>query len=198
MIGNNHNLLRVSRRTLVAVALGWGLSCPASAISVIAAPRDASIADLTGVIVADGVVADRLAGQARSLLTLGVSPGNVVQALLTAGYGTFDVVRDVMVQGVLAAVGIQADALVREVAFRVFFVQGPTVRVIVHDAVLAARQILLDLGKLPAYGEGTRFFRTGVALEVLIDEALAAAVAAGTDGQTWQVETAPGGEASRR
>ena len=122
-----------------------------------------------------------------------------MQALLVAGYGTFDVVRDVLVQGVLAApasvtgdaIQIHADALLREVVTRVFFLQGPSVRGIVRDAVLAARQMLIELRKLPRDLDDTSLLR-------LLTMAEAAAIAARAEGLTWQSETAPGGEASAR
>jgi hypothetical protein len=189
-------LRRLARHILVALALGSGLSSPAFALTV---PTGASVADLTAAVAADGLGADRLAGQAKALLTQGVSAGDAVQALLAAGYGTFDVVRDVLVQGVLAApadvtgdaIQIAADALLREVATRVFFVQGPSVRGIVRDAVLAARQILTELGKLPRDGDDA-------SLDRLLNMSEAAAAAARAEGLTWQSETAPGGEASAR
>jgi hypothetical protein len=145
------------------------------------------------------VGADRLAGQAKSLLTQGASGGDALQALLVAGYGTFDVVRDILVQGVLAApasvtgdaIQVYSDALLREVVTRVFFLQGPSVRGIVRDAVLAARQKLIELGKLPRDGDDTSLLR-------LLTMAEAAAIAARAEGLTWQSETAPGGEASKR
>jgi hypothetical protein len=162
-------------------------------------PTDASVADLTAALVADGLGPDRLAGQAKSLLSQGVSAGDVVQALLLAGYGTFGVVRDVLVQGVLAtpssvpgdAIQIAADALLREVATRVFFVQGPSVRGIVRDAVLAARQMLIEFGKLPRDVDDA-------SLDRLLTMSEAEAIAARAEGLTWQSETAPGGEASAR
>jgi hypothetical protein len=189
-------LRRLARHILVALALGSGLSSPAFALTV---PAGAGVADLAAAVAADGLGADRLAGQAKSLLTQGVSAGDAVQALLAAGYGTFDVVRDVLVQGVLAApadvtgdaIQIAADALLREVATRVFFVQGPSVRGIVRDAVLAARQILIELGKLPRGGDDA-------SLDRLLNMSEAEAAAARAEGLTWQSETAPGGEASAR
>lgn len=189
-------LRRLARHIVVASALGWVLSSPASALTV---PTGASVADLAGAVVADGVGADRLAGQAKSLLTQGASAGDALQALLVAGYGTFDVVRDVLVQGVLAApasvtgdaIQIHSDALLREVVTRVFFLQGPSVRGIVRDAVLAARQMLIELRKLPRDLDDTSLLR-------LLTMAEAAAIAARAEGLTWQSETAPGGEASAR
>jgi hypothetical protein len=188
---------RLARHIVVAFALGWGLSSPASALTV---PTGASVADLAAAVAADGLGADRLAGQAKSLLTQGVSAGDVVQALLVAGYGTVDVVREVLVQGVLAmpetvtgaAIQIAADALLREVATRVFFLQGPSVLGIVREAVLAARERLIEIGKLPRDGDDA-------SLDRLLTMSQAAAAAAAAEGLTWQGATsAGGGEASAR
>jgi hypothetical protein len=148
-------LPRSLRHILVALALGWGLSSPASALTV---PTGASVADLAAAVVADGLGADRLAGQAKSLLSQGVSAGDAVQALLIAGYGTFDVVEGVVVQGVVRdaskftgdARQIAADDLVREVAARVFFVQGSLVRALVREAVIAAGEDLSALNAAAA------------------------------------------------
>jgi hypothetical protein len=82
----------------------------------------------------------------------------VVQALLVAGYGTFDVVEGVVVQGVVRdaskftgdARQIAADDLVREVAARVFFVQGSLVRALVREAGIAAGEDLSALNAAAA------------------------------------------------
>jgi len=148
-------LRRLLRHILVAFALGWGLSSSASALTV---PTGASVADLAAAVVADGLGADRLAGQAKSLLSQGVSAGDAVQALLIAGYGTFDVVKGVVVQGVVRDTGkftgdarqIAADDLVREVAARVFFVQGSLVRAQVREAVITAGEDLSALNAAAA------------------------------------------------
>ncbi|HSQ07778.1 MAG TPA: hypothetical protein VLM84_08830, partial [Chromatiaceae bacterium] len=148
-------LPRSLRHILVAFALGSALSSPASAVTV---TTGAGAADLAAAVVADGLGADRLAGQAKSLLSQGVSAGDAVQALLIAGYGTFDVVKGVVVQGVVRdaskftgdARQIAADDLVREVAARVFFVQGPSLRPLVREAVVAAGEDLSALNAAAA------------------------------------------------
>jgi hypothetical protein len=129
---------------------------------------------LAAAVVADGVGTDRLAGQAKSMLTQGVRAGDVVQALLVAGYPTVAVVEGVIVQGVVRDVAkltgdarqIAADDLVREVAARVFFVQGPSVRPQVREAVITAGESLTALntaaaaqGALAAVGD-TAFLRS--------------------------------------
>jgi hypothetical protein len=180
---------------------GWGAaSTPAVALRV--APG-ASVSELAAAIVREGVAPDRLDGYAAALLAQGVGPGDLAASLLGAGFGTFEVVKGVLVEGVLRysgqladdALQLAADDLVREVAARVLYVQGPSVRQAVFNGILAARQALLDLGKLPQDAQGSRFVRGGGELDLLLDQS---EVAAAASGASWQSDTAPGGEASAR
>lgn len=181
----------------LCLVMGLGGFGRALALTV---PPGATIEATAEAIKAEGTAPEQIAGYASTLLAQGISPGDVAAALLSAGFGTFQVVETVLVEGVVYyarrggdPVQVAADDLVREVAARVFFIQGPTAGSAIRNGIDAARLALLARGHLPGDSASSRFVRGGADIDPLLEESLVLAAAAGA---TWQSETAPGGQAS--